>query len=63
MHLNTFETTFSVENYDNKTVENFWNFYDAEKRRISNLSTISVYRYIDPKYKKIQFQDSSQNFV
>ena len=42
MKTSEFKIFISVESYDEKTAENYQNFYVAEKRIVSKLSNLSI---------------------
>ena len=42
MEVSEFKISNWIESYDEKTSENYWNFYVVEKLRVSRLSKISI---------------------
>ena len=53
MNRSESKISFSVENYDEKTGENYRNFYVIEKRIISKLSKISI-KYFNSTNRKLE---------
>ena len=45
MELSEMKISISIESYDEKTSENYWNFYVAKKIIVSKLSKISIQNF------------------
>ena len=53
-----FKISISVENYNEKTAENYWNCYVTEKRIVPKLSKISI-----PNFNNILIEDLNEDCV